>query len=171
MTATGSSSENKREMRARTASVVHELYRPILRGYFAIFAIYYLAMTPLNYLDTAGMELVSLVGVSSAAAALGLFGAWYMRKPAKAERVEWLLLVMNCLVVANVAIALTIDFRPEKVTYFIIMAMLFALASLSFRQAAVSILICGIVLAGFFPGLKPGAVASYGYLTDRKSVV
>lgn len=153
------------EFRDRTLSTVHEIYRPILRGYFAVFATYYLIMSPINVVTTIGFEMVVISLASSIAAVTGLFGTWLLRKPVQAKRVECLLLWMNSMVIANIAIALNIAFEQEKLTYFIIASMLFALASVSFRQALVSIGICGAVFLIFVQRIPYEATISLGYLS------
>jgi len=149
---------------AKATAAVREIYRPILRGYFSVFALYYVAMTPFNYWYLTGVDQFSLVGASSAAAVLGLLGCWYMRKPAPSHRVDMLLIAMNCLVVLNVAVALRIDFSTEKLTYFIISAMLFALASVNFKQSALSIIFAGFALISFLPRLDAPTFSAFAFL-------
>ncbi|WP_298465075.1 EAL domain-containing protein [uncultured Erythrobacter sp.] len=150
---------------SKAAAAVREIYRPILRGYFTIFALYYTILTPFNYWYLAGIELILLVSASVIAAVVGGFGCWYMRKPAPAHRVELLLIAMNLAAVGNVLIGLNIEFAPEKLTYFVIMAMLFALASVNFRQSALSIGFSSLALISFFPRLDSATLSAYAFLT------
>ncbi|MDJ0643507.1 MAG: EAL domain-containing protein, partial [Erythrobacter sp.] len=62
-------------------------------------------------------------------------------------------------------IALHIGFSSEKLTYFIIMAMLFALASVNFLQSALSIGLAIVALISFMPRLDDASLWSYGFLT------
>ncbi|MEM9501373.1 MAG: EAL domain-containing protein [Pseudomonadota bacterium] len=152
-------------MSSKAAAAVEEIYRPILRGYFSVFALYYLVMTPFNFTSLSGFDRVALVSASVLAACTGLFGSWYTRKPAPAHHIEMLLLAMNCLVVGNVVIALNINFAAEKLTYFVIVAMLFALASVNFRQSALSIAFAMVALIGFFPLLDGETLSGFAFLT------
>ena len=54
-------SDRSTRLEAKAASAVREIYRPVLRGYFAVFALYYVVMTPINFLTLDGFEMVSLV--------------------------------------------------------------------------------------------------------------
>ncbi|MEM8723946.1 MAG: EAL domain-containing protein [Pseudomonadota bacterium] len=145
--------------------MVREIYRPILRGYFTIFALYYIILTPFNFWLLEGAELIQLCAISILAAAIGAFGFWYMRKPAPAHKVELLLIAMNLAAVGNVLLGLNIEFAPEKLTYFVIMAMLFALASVNFRQSALSIGFASLALISFFPRLDSATLSAFAFLT------
>lgn len=150
---------------SKAAEAVREIYRPILRGYFAVFALYYTVLTPFNFWYLDGFELISLATASLLAASVGMFGCWYTRKPTPAGRTELLLIAMNVAAVGNVLIGLNIEFAPEKLTYFVIMAMLFALASVNFRQSALSIGIASLALVSFFPRLDSGTLSAFAFLT------
>ncbi|MEP3049790.1 MAG: EAL domain-containing protein [Erythrobacter sp.] len=149
---------------AKTASAVQEIYRPIIRGYMAVFALYYCAMAPSHFWYSTGWELFYLSTASSTAAAIGIFGFWHLRKARHGASMAPLLITMNLMVVANVVIALNIQFAESKLTYFMIMAMLFALASVSFRQSVVSILIAVLALTTYMPILDSETFAIYAFL-------
>ncbi len=151
-------------VKSRTATAVREIYRPIIRGYFAVFAAYYLVLMPVNFMFYEGMDLVAIVATASLSILIALFGIWYLRKPAPLIRLEQLLAVLNVLVVANVVIALNIAFAPEKLTYFVIMVMLFALASVSTRQSVFSIFIATSGFLTYVPRLNSGDLVTYGFL-------
>ncbi len=156
---------HSQRLKGRSDAAVREIFRPVLRGYFTVFALYYVVMLPLNaaYLGEEGG--LMLVIATIVAAVLSIYGNIFMRKLAPAHHVEILLILVNASVVANVFIALNMNFMPEKLTYFIIMAMLFALASLSFRQSAFSIGMAGIALLAFLAKLDSAALIAYAYLT------
>ncbi len=156
---------HKDRIQGRSDAAVRDIYRPVLRGYFTVFALYYVVMLPFNALYIWQSGGTALVIATVAAAATGIWGNVFTRKPCPPHQVELLLTLMNALVVANVVIALHMTFLPEKLTYFIIMAMLFALASVSFRQSAFSIALAGIALAGFMPKLQEDTFSAYAYLT------
>ncbi len=157
--------DRSERLKEKAASAVREIYRPVLRGYFAVFAAYYCTMIPVNYLALAGLEQVTLVLATMLAAGMALFGTWFLRKAAPPRWVDLLLVAFNAVVVGNVWIALNIELAPEKLTYFIIMAMLFALASVSFRQSVVSIALAMAAMFSFMPQLDDATFAVYGYLT------
>jgi len=147
-------------------SSLGEIYRPILRGYFVVYALYYVVMLVLNWLSMdAGRDFLTLQSAALLASIFALFGAWRMCEPRPELTTELLLFGMNLLVVFNVWIALTIDFLPEKLTYFIIISMLFALASPSFRQSLVSIAIALLAMAAFVGSIDSATFAAFGFLT------
>ncbi|MEM1051629.1 MAG: EAL domain-containing protein [Pseudomonadota bacterium] len=145
---------------------LEEIYRPILRGYFLVFALYYGIMLGLNWLSMEqGRDFLMLQSATGLAGMFALFGAWCMRKPGASVITEILLFGMNMIVVCNVWIALTIDFLPQKLTYFIIMSMLFALASTTFRQSLASITTALFAMFGFLDRLDAATLAAFGFLT------
>ena len=152
------------KLKVMTADLVRELYRPILRGYFAVFALYYAIMSALNYASLSGWDQFYLLGASLFAGATGVMGVVLTGKPLPASKLNLALTAMNFQVVANVAIALNVDFAADKMTYFMIMSMLFALASVSFRQSALSIAIAMLALVQFLPLLDSAAMQTYSYL-------
>ena len=152
-------------LKEKAAFAVRELYRPVLRGYFAVFAAYYCVMVPVNYLSLEPGQRLTLVSATFLAAATALFGVWFLRKAAESKLVDLLLVVFNAIVVGNVWIALNIELATEKLTYFIIMAMIFALASVNFRQSVISITLAIVVMFNFLPQLDSSTVAIFGYLT------
>ena len=150
---------------ARTAEIVHEIYRPIICGYFAVFALYYLAMTPTHFVLLNGFDLVAMAFAAITAAAVGLAGCWLLRGPGLSPKeIAKLLTAMNILVVCNVLIALNIEFASQKLIYFIIMAMLFALASVGLWQSIVSIALASAALLTFMTHLDSATFSIYAFL-------
>ncbi|MEL7453278.1 MAG: EAL domain-containing protein [Pseudomonadota bacterium] len=147
-----------------TESAVDEIYRPILRGYFAVFAAYYIAMSPSHLWMLTGFDRIAMASAALIAAIVGVFGFTWLRHIRSPSKVLSLLLAMNLLVVLNVVIALNIEFRAEKLTYFIIMAMLFALASTSFIQSVISIALAALAFGTFMPRIDYAAFVSYAFL-------
>ncbi|UAB79138.1 EAL domain-containing protein [Erythrobacter sp. SCSIO 43205] len=149
-----------------TQSSVGEIYRPILRGYFVVYALYYSLMVVLNWLSMEiNRDFLMLETATVLATLYALAGSWMMRKSQPDIATQALLLGMNLLVICNVWIALTIDFRPEKLTYFIIMSMLFALASPSFRQSIVAIALSLGAMVSFADRLDSATLSAFGFLS------
>ena len=149
-----------------TRSTVGEIYRPILRGYFLVFALYYAIMLGLNWLSMeAGRDFLMLQSATFSATAFAIFAAWQIRTAQSEVKTEALLLGMNLLVICNVWTALTIAFLPEKLTYFIIMSMLFALASPSFRQSVAAITLSLGAMMTFADRLDDATLIAFGFLS------
>ena len=146
------------------ATTVQEIYRPLLRFYFGIFAAYYLVVLPTHFADYSGTEKVVMVVAASVAAGIGIYGLWRLRLPMQVERAEWLAMAMNVLVITNVHLALTINFNSAKLVYFVIIAMAFSLASVSFRQAVTSIGLATISFATFLPDLDRETYTTFAFL-------
>ncbi|MFK7841642.1 MAG: putative bifunctional diguanylate cyclase/phosphodiesterase [Sphingorhabdus sp.] len=148
-----------------TDTIVAQTYRPIIRGYFGVAAVYYLIMTVAHFLALDGINLVILAAASITASIATIF-AWYiLREPLPIEKMEALTCFINLLVLTNVMIALQIEFAQAKLIYFIMMAMVFAFASVSMRQAILSLT---SVLAGLFYELLTydiNQLAVYGFIS------
>ncbi len=152
-------------MTSKTASAVQEIYRPIIRGYFAVFAAYYLLLLPTNFMYYQGLDLWSVVGIASLTSAVAVAGFFRLRTKVSIELLERLLVVLNFLVVMNVVVTLNLMFAPEKLVYFVILVMLFALASVSTRQSVLSIVFSCLAFLTFVPRIGAGDQATYGFLT------
>ncbi|KWV90393.1 bifunctional diguanylate cyclase/phosphodiesterase [Erythrobacter sp. YT30] len=147
-------------------AAVREIYRPILFGYFTVYAFYYACMVALNWLSMeAGSDYTRLQSLTVVTTVLASYFAWRMRGPVSGFSIECMLLAMNSIVIANVYVALSIGFLPEKLTYFIIMSMLFALSSTSFRQPLVSIALAFAAMGAFAGRLDSETLSAYGFLT------
>ncbi len=157
--------DSARELKIRTAIAVQEIYRPVLRGYFALFALYYLVMLPTHIAYFSGLTLIVMGGVAALAAVSALFGVWMMRKPHPLGQIEVALITLNLLVVANIVIALQIEFEREKLVYFVIIAVGFALASASMRQALISLMPAAIGLAIFVFALSGEDLRIYAFIS------
>ncbi|MEL7188613.1 MAG: EAL domain-containing protein [Pseudomonadota bacterium] len=81
-----------------------------------------------------------------------------------------MLFAINAVVVANVFVALSISFIPEKLTYFIIMSVLFALASSSLRQSVVSIALAFSTMSAFVSQLDGATFAAYGFISFAAAI-
>jgi len=149
----------------RAASILQEIYRPVLRGYFCAFALYYVVMLPTHLVYYSGLDKLKMGALCSLAAAFGLVCAWVLRKPTTPMRTAIMLLTMNVLVVANVVASLSIEMQPAKLTYFIIMVMVFGLASISLRQSLLSISMALTAMLFFLPKVDPATYLVYAFLT------
>ncbi len=146
-------------------SILHDIYRPILRGYFGAFALYYFAMFPTHLLYFTGFERVQMGSLSVIAGSIGLYGFLKLRRPTLPDWTEAVFIAMNISVVCNVIAALTINFQPAKLTYFIMMVMVFGLASVNLRQSLLSIGLAMLAMLYFLPRVDAGTYLVFGFLT------
>lgn len=139
-------------------------YLPVISGYCLVVAAYYAIMTVANVATLSGFERQVLVSASSGGC-LGALAVWYrLRRPVGERMLEALVSLVNVLILTNVLVALAVEYHPAKLVYFIMMAMIFAFASVSLRQALVSI---GIALAFLFGVLEiraPDQLEIYGFV-------
>ncbi|XUU61120.1 putative bifunctional diguanylate cyclase/phosphodiesterase [Erythrobacter sp. HA6-11] len=149
----------------KAESILHEIYRPILRGYFAAFALYYFAMFPTHLLYFTGLERIQMGSLSFIAGLIGTYGFVRLRKPAHPDHSAAIFMVMNISVVFNVMAALTINFQPEKLTYFIMMVMVFGLASSNLRHSFLSIGLALLAMLYFLPRADASTDLVYAFLT------
>lgn len=147
-----------------TEAVVRDMYRPILRGYFALFALYYAIMVPVNLFTIEGAERYYLVSTSLIAAAVGLLGSYLMFREGRDEQLDSVLVTMNVLIICNVLVALKIDFVEAKLVYFLIITMVFALTSWNFRQSATSIAFSFAALVACLQSVDASTAFTYAIL-------
>lgn len=161
-----------------------QAYVPIARGYLLAAAIYYCLISLSHPFYETGADLFILNGLSILAACYGL-AAWRGLRGGNtgALRLEALVMGMNGLFLANVVAYQSIHFEPQKLVYFVLMALVFATSAPSRRVALVSV---GLAVAGLvwmarhapgdtinqymFMGLA-GAFAAGGMSTLMRGVV
>ena len=161
-----------------------QAYVPIARGYLLAAAVYYCVISLSHPFYETGAALYILTGLSIVAAGYGL-AAWRRLKRADIGGLylEALVFGMNGLFLANVIAYQSIHFEPQKLVYFVLMALVFATAAPSRRVAIVSV---GLAIAGLlwmarqapgdminqymFVGLA-GAFAALGMSTLMRGVV
>ena len=148
-----------------TSSIVETIYRPVWRGYFAAFALYYLCVLPTHFLDYSGFDRALMVCLASIAAATGLWGFWQLGDKSSKIRIEPFMLFMNGLIVLNVFVALNIAFLAEKLLYFLILAIAFALGSSTFKQALISIALAAVAMLSFMGQAPSETFTIYAFLT------
>ncbi|MCK0129049.1 EAL domain-containing protein [Erythrobacter sp. F6033] len=144
---------------------VRDIYRPILRGYFCAWMLYYGAMLPLNFIGPDWPGFIALQTMTLISVSIAMFGVYFMRKAEPAHRVDGLLLLMNVSVVLNIVVALNVSFAPEKLTYFIIAAVSFSLGSVNFKQSLISQGVMAVGMLTFAPQLDENTLWLYCFLT------
>lgn len=116
-------------------SVLAQAYQPIIRGYFAVAAVYYAVMALSYFLMLTGIDLLVLAAASITACATAVAAWHFLRRPQTSGKLEAVTSLINMLVLTNVIVALHVEYSEAKLVYFVIMAMIFAFASVSMRQA------------------------------------
>lgn len=147
-----------------TNSAVAQIYRPIIRGYFGVAAVYYLIMTLTHFWSLDGSDLVAMTTTSIAASVIIIISWNALRKPLAIGKLEALISIVNLLVLSNVLVALNLEYAQPKLIYFVMMAMIFAFACVSMRQALISI---AAALGGLFYQLlkhNPDQISIYGFI-------
>ena len=145
-------------------SAIAQIYRPIIRGYFAVAAVYYVIMTFSHFWAMIGPDL-ALMASASITASIVILAAWYyLKNPPPIVRLEIVTNIVNLLMLTNVLVALHIAYAQPKLVYFLIMAMIFAFACVSMRQALISI---AATIGGLIYQLMthdPGQLMIYGFI-------
>ena len=162
--------DSVQDQASMTANAAEAAYRPIIRAYFAVLAIYYAMMNVFHFLSLEGADLTRMAGIATAAVIATVYGAYVLRHPVRFAWLEWMLVAINLLVVANVLVALAIGYAQAKLIYFIICVMLFALTSISLRQATLSVLASLGGLAFFVAVRQPDQIETYSYLSFASSL-
>lgn len=152
------------------APFVARIYRPMIRGYFGVSAVYYVVMTLVHFWVLSGTDLLAMVTASTTAAIVFAISWYAIRNALAITSLHIIITIANLVMLANVMVAMEIEFASENLVYFIIMVMMFALACTSIRQALVSI---AAVIAGLFYLLlkyAPEELAIYGFITFSASM-
>jgi signal transduction histidine kinase/ActR/RegA family two-component response regulator len=170
--------------RHRASAALMQAYVPIARGYLIAAAVYYCLISASHPFYEVGADLVVLDGLSIVAAGYGL-AVWRIlgKGQTSGRRLEALVFGMNALFLANVIAYQAIHFEPQKLVYFVLMALVFATSAPTRRVAFVSV---GLAVAGLlwmarqapddlinqyaFIGLA-GAFAAIGMSTLMRGVV
>ena len=126
---------------SQTAKVaLMRAYVPIARGYLIAAAIYYALISLSHPFYEKGLALVLLAGLS-AGAGLYALGAWFSlgRGKVLGRPLEAVVLGMNGLFLTNVLAYQTLHFEPEKLVYFVLMALVFATSAPTRRVSLISV--------------------------------
>ncbi|WP_419320362.1 ATP-binding protein [Caulobacter sp. ErkDOM-E] len=125
-----------------------QAYVPIARGYLIAAAVYYCLISLSHPFYETPSNLLILGSLSVTAAAYA-FVAWRAlgRGHWTGWRLEALILVMNGLFLANVIAHHTLHLEPQKLVYFVLMALVFAASAPTRRVALISV---ALAMTGLF---------------------
>jgi signal transduction histidine kinase/ActR/RegA family two-component response regulator len=125
-----------------------QAYVPIARGYLIASGIYYCLISLSHPFFETGVNLIIIGGLSVVGAIYGPTAWRILAKPGVSpRRLEALVLGMNLIFLANVTIYLSIHFEPQKLVYFVLMALVFGTSSPTRRVAflSVSLSVAGLI--------------------------
>ena len=118
---------------------VTRAYQPIIRGYFIVAACYYAIMSVVHWIELSGASLVQMCTASGMGSLVAAAAAWGLRDRVSITKLELVTLAVNMMVLTNVLVALSVEYHSAKLVYFDMIAMIFAFASATTRQALLSI--------------------------------
>lgn len=161
-----------------------EAYVPIARGYLLAAAIYNSLIAIAHPFYETGLALVMLTSLTGATA-IYAFSAWFLlrRRRIVGGHLEWLVLGMNALFLGHVTAYHLFHLEPQKLIYFVLLALVFATSAPSRRVANVSVgaaLVSLVFIARGAPGDMvnqylfvglAGAFAAVGMSTLMRGVV
>ncbi|MDP1985803.1 HAMP domain-containing sensor histidine kinase [Phenylobacterium sp.] len=145
--------------------VLAQSQTPVLRTYVLAAAIYYALVSASHPFFETGRALVILTGLSVVAMVMGLLAWRWLKQPRRLGVLEATALAMNALFMVNVVAYLSIHFEALKLFYFVLMALVFAIAAPTRRVAYVSTLaafIGMVLMARAAPGHLIGHYAYVG---------
>lgn len=133
-----------------------EAYGPIAAGYLIAVAVYNFLIAIAHPFYESGLALVVLEGLT-AATALHAFCGWLVVRRGKTvgAALELLVLVMNGLFLSHVTAYHLFHLEPQKLVYFVLLALAFAISAPSRRVANISVagaLVSLALLASRAPG-------------------
>ncbi|AAK22918.1 ATP-binding protein [Caulobacter vibrioides] len=161
-----------------------EAYVPIARGYLLAAAIYNSLIAIAHPFYEKGLAFVMLTSLTGATA-IYAFSAWFLlrRRRIVGGHLEWLVLGMNALFLGHVTAFHLFHLEPQKLIYFVLLALVFATSAPSRRVANVSVgaaLVSLVFIARGAPGDMvnqylfvglAGAFAAVGMSTLMRGVV
>ncbi|ATC32795.1 hybrid sensor histidine kinase/response regulator [Caulobacter vibrioides] len=117
-----------------------QAYGPIAAGYLIAAAAYNFLIAVAHPFYETGLALVVLEGLT-AATALHAFCAWLVVRRGRTVGValEWLVLGMNALFLSHVTAYHLFHLEPQKLVYFVLLALVFATSAPSRRVANISV--------------------------------
>ncbi len=123
----------------RTKVALMQAYVPIARGYLIATAIYYALISISHPFYETGAAFFALEGLAVGSAFYAL-GAWIALRRGKIMGLplEAVILGMNGLFLTNTLVYQFIHFEPQKLVYFVLMALVFATSAPSRRVALIS---------------------------------
>ncbi|WP_300579065.1 ATP-binding protein [Phenylobacterium sp.] len=144
--------------------VLAQSQTPVLRTYLLAAAIYYALVSVSHPFFETGAALIMLTGLSVVAALMGL-AAWRWLKLSRGlASLELAALLMNALFMANVVAYLSIHFEPLKLFYFVLMALVFAIAAPTRRVAYASTLAAFVGMVLMARGAPGHLIGHYAYV-------
>ena len=148
-----------------TGDAIAATYQPIVSTYFVVAAIYYALMTIANIWYTEPDDIWAMASLSGASAIFITCCAFALKRTRSLLTMEILITLVNLTMLGNVLHALHVQFDTVKLVYFVIMAMIFGLTSLSLRQSAFSTLVALAALAWQVYGLEAEVQIIYGFVS------
>ena len=163
-----------RERRGRkiadNRTLLIDAYRPVLRGFFAVAAVYYAIMTAAHFAVREGAQLFWFSAISIATVIATVAGFFLLRRLQRPLLVDLLVLGIDVLVLLNVLISLEMDFDRAKLSYFFVMSMIFAFSGPSMRQTFPAILMAMAALFAEVLRHVPEALPVYAFIGFASTV-
>ncbi|WP_321382151.1 EAL domain-containing protein [Rhizobium sp.] len=131
-----------------------DAYRPIVRGFLAPGAAYYLFVTWAHWRDETGSNLVILGGISFLTAFSYLVFHRYTLPVDKTSlrRLEIVGILTNLLMYSNVLAYMLLHFEEQKLVYFALMAVVFSTSGVTLRGTLFSVILSIATLFWFASG-------------------
>ena len=144
--------------------VLAQSQTPVLRTYVLAAAVYYALVSVSHPFFETGRVAVFLTGLSGVATIMGLLAWRWLKQPQSLLRLEAAALLMNALFMANVVAYLSVHFEPLKLIYFVLMALVFAIAAPTRRVAYVSTLAAFVGMVLMARDAPGNLIGHYAYV-------
>ncbi len=145
-------------------TAIASAYYPILRGYFSVSAAYYGVMAISHIWFAEAHTFWSYFVLSSVSSFLITYAFLRIGQTQDFTTLSRASLCVNGIVLVNIVVSLQLEFAEAKLTYFVIAALVFALASLSIKQAVVCIGATLFCLMWASSGLESGQAVVHGFI-------
>lgn len=134
-----------------------DAYRPIVRGFLAPGAAYYLFVTWAHWGDETGLNLAILGGISLLTAISYLIFRSFVLPAEKTSlrRLEIIGITTNLLMYSNVVAYMLLHFEEHKLVYFALMAVVFSTSGVTLRGTLFSVVLSIVTLFWFASGASP----------------
>lgn len=158
----------------RSGAIAEQLvaaYRPLHRAFMLTALAYYTFITFAHFPDESGLALTVLASISATTAVTALI-VWRIvaTRVLTIARIDVLNCIVYALMLANVLAYQLFHYEPAKLVYFSLLAVAFALSSVSGRVVVASVLAAMVAMIGVVQYNDPGGVSPYVFIAIASSL-
>ena len=140
-------------------------YGPIVRIFLLLLAFYYAVVTVNHFTSETGLQLAIMVVLSVASSVIALLCRRWMTGGSSLRHLEWAGLIGNGLLLINLNYFYTTQFDPNRLVYFVLMVVVFAMTGATRRVALASSAAAFASLFAIIAAYDPSMLQVYIYIS------